>query len=216
MTQPGDRPQLVMSPSGRPLLLDVVHEPAKRLRPTAAARLEARLRRLLQAGEVAEGVVFEGTEGRNCALLGTLTGEPSSLDASSRWRTEIVDHRDGSAYSVVNREDGLFHFINVFHIAPGRREQMIEYFAHTIPAVRVQPGYVSTNLVVNDSGTRAANVGQYERREDFVAIFRQPAVLRAFAAGTTYKVMPTVLGVLPRLPRLRLYGTPRTLLAANP
>jgi hypothetical protein len=208
----GGAPGVVLEPGGVRLHLDVVHEPAKRLRPTSASRLEARLRRMLDRREAEAGAVFEGAGGRNCVLLAAIPATSPSADPDLTYHTEVVDHRHGDPRSVVDREGGLFHFVNVFQVASGRRDQMIEYFEHTIPAVRVQPGYVSTNLIVNESGTRAVNIGQYERREDFLAIFRQVPVLRAFAAGPSYKVMPAVLGLLPRLPRLRLYGVPRTVL----
>ncbi|MEV6639435.1 hypothetical protein [Amycolatopsis sp. NPDC051371] len=198
-----------LAPGGQLLYLDVVHEPAPRLRPTAVARLGRRLDRLLSEEEVSAGVIFEGTKARNTAVLAALTNSAAlSNDVERTYRTEIVDHIDDRDTSTVDDAEGLFHFINVFSVAPGRSEHMIEYFTHTIPAVRVQPGYVSTNLIVNTSGTRAVNIGQYRTRKEFIAIFRQKSVLRAFSAGPSYKVMRRALGVLPAIPRLRLYGEP--------
>lgn len=202
-----ETPALALDPAGDSLFLDVVHEPAKRLRPTTEQRQTRRLRGMLSSGALRNAALLLGTELRNSALLGAI-GTGHGIGADRTYRTEVVDRLDDLTASPVDATGEVFHFVNEFTVAPGRREQMIEYFLHTIPAVRVQPGYISTNLIVNETGTRAVNIGQYETREDFVAIFRQRSVIQAFAAGPSYKVMHQPLGFLPAIPRLRLYGTP--------
>lgn len=189
--------------------LSVEREPARRLQATVTSRMQHRLDRLIALEELTAGCVFTGTKGRNVALLGQLSGRGGlASDSARRYTLEVVDHIDGTETMLIDPASDTFHFINVFHVAPGRRDQMIDYFTHTIPAVQVQPGYIATNLLMNADGTRAVNIGQYDTREDFLAIFRQRMVITAFQEGPSYKVMPTIAGLFPRLPRLRLYGSP--------
>lgn len=191
------------------LHLSIEREPARRLRATVTSRMQQRLDRLIALGDLTAGCVFTGTKGRNVALLGQLGArEDLAADSARRFTLEVVDHIAGAETMLIDPASPMFHFINVFQVAPGRRDQMVDYFVHTIPAVRAQPGYIATNLLMNADGTRAVNIGQYDTREDFLAIFRQREVIAAFREGPSYKVMPTIAGLFPHLPRLRLYGTP--------
>ena len=63
---------------------------------------------------------------------------------------------------------------------------MIDHSTHTIPAAQVQPDYIATHLLMNADGTLAVNIGQYDTREDFLAIFRQCLVTAAFQEGPSY------------------------------
>ncbi len=174
---------------------------------------------------VTAAAVLRGTGGRDVAVLTRL--DPSTAasrprpghpvaSGSSLHTVEIVDHITDRDFSVIEEGSDLFHFVNVFSVAPGKRDQMVEYFAHTIPYARRQPGYVSTNLLVSANGRQAVNVGQYERREDFLAIVRQPEVIGAFARGYPRRIMRPVLGFIPQPPRLRLYNLVHLAEAAPP
>lgn len=155
----------------------------------------------IRDGVVTSGAVLRGTGRRDVALVAELAEDTPSRN---RYRVEVVDHIDDRDRSVVESGSSLFTFVNVFTVTPGKRVEMVDYFAHTIPFVRRQPGYVSTNLVVSADSRYAVNIGQYETRRDFLAIFRQPEVVGAFAAGFPRRIT-TYLGVIPRPPRLRLY-----------
>jgi hypothetical protein len=72
------------------------------------------------------------------------------------------------------------------------------FFEHTIRIVRVQPGYVSTNLLVSLDDRHAANIGQFKTRQDFLAMTRRPRVLMAFAQQFRRQIVR-------RPPRLRQY-----------
>lgn len=74
----------------------------------------------------------------------------------------------------------------------------MHYFQRLIPIVRVQPGYVSANLLMSLDGRHAVNIGQFQTRQDFQAIFRKPRVAAGFAQGILRSIVPGP-------PRLRQY-----------
>jgi hypothetical protein len=65
---------------------------------------------------------------------------------------------------------------------------------------------VSTNLLVSLDARHAVNIGQFKTRHDFLAMLRQPRVLMAFAQAFRRRVTQSVLGIIPKPPRLRQYG----------
>ena len=109
-----------------------------------------------------------------------------------------VDHITGQKASRLAMEDGLFHFINVFRLTPSKRDDFVHYFQRLNPIVRVQPGYVSTNLLISLDERHAVNIGQFQTRQDFQAIFRKPRVSLSFALGVLRRIVPGP-------PRLRQY-----------
>jgi quinol monooxygenase YgiN len=114
------------------------------------------------------------------------------------YRVVLVYHITGQAASRIAMEDGLFHFINVFRLTPGKREDFVQYFQHLIPIVGVQPGCVSANLLISLDERHAVNIGQFQTRQDFQAIFRKPRVVLGFAQGVLRRIVPGP-------PRLRQY-----------
>ncbi len=50
------------------------------------------------------------------------------------YRIAVVDHTSGQDASRIAREDGLFHFINVFSLAPGSCAGFVDYFQHLFPS----------------------------------------------------------------------------------
>lgn len=133
------------------------------------------------------------------------TPRPYDLARADTYEVITVDRLDGLSATTIGPDLQAFPFVNVFQVAPGKREQMILYFNKTIETVRIQPGYIATNFMMSLDGLRAVNVGLYDTREEFMAIFRQLPVLRDFAGGAVSGILPTVFGFLPRLPRLKLY-----------
>ncbi len=101
-----------------------------------------------------------------------------------------VDHITGQKASRSAMEDGLFHFINVFRLTPSKRDDFVHYFQRLNPIVRVQPGYVSTNLLISLDERHAVNVGQFQTRQDFQAIFRKPHVALGFTLGVLRRIVP--------------------------
>lgn len=158
--------------------------------------------------------IFRATSGSDVAVFTQWT-DRSTYDQAAQtllkpseqelYQIVVVDHITGQGTSQLAIEDGLFHFINVFHLAQGRRADFVDYFKRIIPVVRVQPGFVSTNLLVSLDGCHAANIGQFKTRHDFLAALRQPRVVMAFAQGFRRRLLYSTLGIIPRPPRLRLY-----------
>ena len=151
--------------------------------------------------------IFRGTGGGDLAIFTQWMNRraydqaPQTLlkpPEQDLYQITVVDHITGQGASHLAIEDGLFHFINVFRLAPGRRDDFVDHFQRIIPIVRVQPGYVSTNLLVSLDARHAVNIGQFKTRHDFLAILRQPRVIMAFAQGFLRRIVW-------RPPRLRLY-----------
>lgn len=94
--------------------------------------------------------------------------------------------------------------MNIVHFAPEKREELIAHFEHTIPYMRKQPGYVSSNLLLSVDQPLAVNIGQFNSSKHFKASMRKKEVLGSFAKGYPLGIMATVLGVLPKPPQLHL------------
>lgn len=127
--------------------------------------------------------------------------EPTLLKPPQQdvYQIALVDHISGQKASRLVLSDGLFHFINVFRLTPSKRDDFVQYFEHLTRLVRVQPGYVSANLLTSLDGCHAANIGQFQTRQDFLqAIFRTPRVTMGFAQGIFRRIVPAP-------PRLRQY-----------
>jgi hypothetical protein len=186
--------------------LDVFQVTRPHQQPALVAAMADRVRSDLRDGRIGSGAVLCGHSGKDVATVAvTTTLARSGGDRPDLYTVEIVDRLSGEKQSVIEQGSPLFHFVNVFQVASGRRGAMIDYFAHTIPYVRKQPGYVATNLLVSLDGRLAVNIGQYRTRKHFLAIFRQPDVIASFALGYPKRIMAPVAGVIPRPPRLRLY-----------
>lgn len=156
---------------------------------------------------IRSSAIFRGTGGGDVAVFTqwlnrrTYDQAPQTLlkpPKQDLYQIAIVDHITGQNASHLAIEDGLFHFINVFTLAPGKRDDLIDFFEHTIRIVRVQPGYVSTNLLVSLDARHAVNIGQFKTRQDFLAMSRRPRVLMAFSQGLRRRIVR-------RPPRLRVY-----------
>jgi quinol monooxygenase YgiN len=126
--------------------------------------------------------------------------EPTLLKPPEQdlYQIALVDHISGQRASRLAIEDGLFHFINVFRLMPSKSDDFVHYFQRLTHIVRAQPGYVSANLLISLDGRHAANIGQFQTRQDFQAIFRKPRVMMGFAQGVLRRIVPGP-------PRLRQY-----------
>lgn len=126
--------------------------------------------------------------------------EPTLLKPPKQdlYQIVLVDHITDQKASRLALSDGLFHFINVFRLTPSKRDDFVHYFEHLTRLVRVQPGYVSANLLISLDGYHAVNIGQFQTRQDFQAIFRKPRVTIGFAQGILRRIVPGP-------PRLRQY-----------
>ncbi len=65
--------------------------------------------------------------------------------------------------------------ITTFEMSPGTCADLLdELKAAYAEFIRLQPGFISASLHVNDAQTRIANYSQWSRREDFLAMLRTP------------------------------------------
>jgi heme-degrading monooxygenase HmoA len=67
--------------------------------------------------------------------------------------------------------------INVFRVAAGRQDELIELLETAADAVMAkQPGYISATFHRSLDGTKVANYARWRSREDFEAVMRDPDV----------------------------------------
>lgn len=212
ITQDREAARIELTQHGlHPVRLHVFQLAARRQQPALLASTISTMETDWHSQRIRGGAVLRGLGGKDVASIAVLSAPTASAGTDGHepppdlYTVEIVDRLTGEKSSVIQENSPLFHFVNVFRVAPGKRDAMIRYLAHTIPYVRRQPGYVSTNLIVSLDGRLAVNVGQYETRRHFLAIFRQPEIIGAFARGFPQRLSPAMLAFLPRPPRLRLY-----------
>ncbi len=65
--------------------------------------------------------------------------------------------------------------ITTFEMTPGTCQDLLEALTDAYANfISKQPGFIAAGLHVNDAQTRIANYSQWERREDFLAMLRDP------------------------------------------
>jgi len=75
--------------------------------------------------------------------------------------------------------DGRVTMINVFTVQPEQREALIEILVDGIRRVTSrQPGFVSATIHTSLDGTRVANYVQWDSRDAYERLFRDPEMLR--------------------------------------
>ncbi|SFT24369.1 antibiotic biosynthesis monooxygenase [Paenibacillus sp. BC26] len=163
--------------------------------------------RVWQDGAVQSGAVLRGTRGKHVVSLALVDAQAEEASGPNRYTVEYSDHIAAQPSSKSKQGQGTarLYFLNIVQLAPGKREVMIRNFERTMPYVRKQPGYISTNLLVSRDNRLAIHVGQFESRRHFQAIFRKQEVLRAFGRGLAPGMMATICGVLPKPPSLHLF-----------
>ena len=156
---------------------------------------------------VTGSAIFCGTAGRDLAIFTQWMGKPTYDQAPQTllkppepdlYQIALVDHITGHSTSQLALEEGFFHFINVFSLRPGKRAAFLDFIARTLPIVRAQPGYISTNMLISLDARHAVNIGQFQTRQQWLAMSRRPRVLLAFSQGLRRRIVK-------RLPRLRVY-----------
>ncbi|MGH3854704.1 MAG: antibiotic biosynthesis monooxygenase family protein [Pseudonocardiaceae bacterium] len=160
-----------------------------------------------QADHIRGCAIFRSIDTGDVAVL-TQWGDPSAHDQvpptllkpieQDLYHLALLHHAAGRTTSRLSADDGLFHFINVFRLAPGRSKDFIDYFQDSIPLVSASPGFVSTNVLISLDQRHAANIGQFTTRRDFMAIFRSPRILMTFSE-------PLRRRIIRGFPRFRFY-----------
>ncbi len=78
----------------------------------------------------------------------------------------------------IARGDGGVTMVNVFTVAPEKREALIELLADGIRRVTSrQPGFVSATIHVSLDGTRVLNYAQWRDRAAYDRLFRDPDMM---------------------------------------
>lgn len=114
------------------------------------------------------------------------------------YRLALQHHFTGQTTSRLTLDEGFFHFINVFRLAPGRSKDFLDYFQRAIPLVSASAGFVSTNVLISLDERHAVNLVQFQTRQDFRAILRRPRILLTFSEPPRRRI---ILG----FPRFRDY-----------
>lgn len=81
----------------------------------------------------------------------------------------------------ISADNEVATFINVFPTRPRDQHKLVELLidAHE-NVIRQRPGYLSTNIHRSVDGYLVVDYTQWERREDFEAMVRDPAVAPYF------------------------------------
>ncbi len=79
----------------------------------------------------------------------------------------------------------LVTLINVFTVQPENQQRLIDLLIEvTRTTMRHQPGYISANIHKSLDGTKVTNYAQWRSKEDFEAIWQNPAVTAHMKAAT--------------------------------
>lgn len=90
--------------------------------------------------------------------------------------------------------------INVFTVDPANQQRLVELWqAATEDVMRHQPGFVSASIHRSLDGTKVINYAQWESREAFAAMFKDPQaseqLTKLAAVGTPDPVLCEVVSV---------------------
>jgi heme-degrading monooxygenase HmoA len=96
--------------------------------------------------------------------------------------------------------DGVVTLINVFTVDPDRQQQLVDLWQQaTEETMRHQPGFISATIHRSFDGTKVVNYAQWESREAFAAMFRDPGasvhLTRLAEIGTPAPVLCDVVSV---------------------
>lgn len=86
-----------------------------------------------------------------------------------------LDANVSIADQIASGEDGPVVLINVFHIDPAERDQLVAAWAHDAAFMKEQPGYISTQLHEGLAGSSTfVNYAIWENAASFRAAFENP------------------------------------------
>lgn len=92
-----------------------------------------------------------------------------------------VEHRcnewRGRLVTSISEDNNVVTLINVFTVDPTDQQPLVDLLVTATGEVMCdQPGFVSANIHASLDGERVVNYAQWERQEDFEAIFDDTAV----------------------------------------
>ena len=79
----------------------------------------------------------------------------------------------------ITEENNVFTLINVFTVKPDTQQEVIDGIVRDNKATMSRiPGYISSTIHKNREGTRVVNYVQWQNREVFEAMLKNPAAIR--------------------------------------
>ena len=78
--------------------------------------------------------------------------------------------------TIISKKQSLVTLINVFDVEPQNQEKLIDLLVKaTEETMNKFPGFISANVHRSLDGSRVVNYAQWRSREDFEAMFKNPA-----------------------------------------
>src|SRR5262245_40150040 len=114
----------------------------------------------------------EQTEVLRPVTLGTAGTESFSP------RSACAQSRGERTMTMISKDARLATLINVFTVAPENQQQLAELLVHATEAtMRHLPGFISANIHKSLDGTRVVNYAQWQTREAFEAMLKNPKAI---------------------------------------
>src|SRR6185295_15769117 len=80
--------------------------------------------------------------------------------------------------SSINTRNDVVTLINVFTVEPARQQDLVDLLTHaTDETIRHLPGFVSANIHKSLDGERVTNYAQWQSKEAFEAMLKNPKAL---------------------------------------
>lgn len=80
--------------------------------------------------------------------------------------------------TTISKGGQLVSLINVFTVEPDRQQEVVDRLVEaTEKVMRHVPGFISANIHKSLDGVRVANYAQWESREHFEAMLKNPAAI---------------------------------------
>ncbi len=100
--------------------------------------------------------------------------------------------------TTISTEQGVVTLVNVFTVKPEDQQRLVDVLAEAAPVMKRIHGYVSSNVHKSLDGTKVTNYVQWESREDFEAMLRNPEAIPHMqeAARIAEKYEPNLYEVL--------------------
>lgn len=96
-------------------------------------------------------------------------------------------YRKEDEVTTISRERDVVTLVNIFSVAPENQQRLVDLLAEaTETTMSSMPGYVSANIHKSLDGTKVVNYAQWESREAFEAMLKNPEA--APHMGEAYKL----------------------------
>ncbi len=87
-------------------------------------------------------------------------------------------------YSTIKKSNPVITMINVFAVEPEKQQEFLDAMrVHTDTVIRKIPGFIASNFHRSLDGMRVVNYSQWESKEAFEAVHRDPEYLASREAN---------------------------------